>query len=396
MQSISYLASAYKTKVYDESGKRISLWEAYQVVDNEDTQGNKGGKTLALNGTFYKNKEGAKEHKLITSILSQLQNSASAGPFGAIIHLTQEQQDYLNRKGYNIADTENTIHSLEDDAYNLTWNIDDESAFMDKCREINNRMHGIYNNQDKVAFQQNWFGNAVLAMRGYALGMIERRYAASHYSVALGHDVEGSLNTLGKVIWNGFTDKGGFMMTMRAICLPMTKRAKLDMYRAGFSENQVANMRRNFGDALLISLLVLLKALTAKGDGDDDDDDEDSQVAGILYYFANRLNREQQAYNTPMGLWTEATTITDLTPVGMSALVDITKMGIQFGGLPFADEDDSYFYYQSSKEDRYDEGDAKAYIHFWRMFPYLRSVYTLQQPYEAAKSFDYGQNMRAR
>ena len=97
-----------------------------------------------------------------------------------------------------------------------------------------------------------------------------------------------------------------------------------------------------------------------------------------------------------MGLWTEATTITDLTPVGMSALVDITKMGIQFGGLPFADEDDSYFYYQSSKEDRYDEGDAKAYVHFWRMFPYLRSVYTLQQPYEAAKSFDYGQNMRAR
>ena len=396
MQSISYLASAYKTKVYDESGRRISLWEAYQVVDNEDTQGNKGGKTLALNGTFYKNKEGAKEYRLITSILSQLQNSASAGPFGAVIHLTQEQQDYLNRKGYNIADTENTIHSLEDDAYNLTWNIDDESAFMDKCREINNRMHGIYNNQDKVAFQQNWFGNAVLAMRGYALGMIERRYATGHYSVALGHDVEGSLNTLGKVIWNGFTDKGGFMMTMRAICLPMTKRAKLDMYRAGFSENQVANMRRNFGDALLISLLVLLKALTAKGDGDDDDDDEDSQVAGILYYFANRLSREQQAYNTPMGLWTEATTITDLTPVGMSALVDITKMGIQFGGLPFADEDDSYFYYQSSKEDRYDEGDAKAYVHFWRMFPYLRSVYTLQQPYEAAKSYEYGQNMRAR
>lgn len=396
MQSIAYLASAYKTKVYDENGRKISLWEAYHVVDNKDINGNKGGKSLALEGTFYKDKHGIEEHKLIQSILDQLQNPISSGsPFGAIIHLTQEQQDYINKKGYNLADTENTIHSLEDDAYKLTWNIDDESDFMDKCREVNNRMHGIYNNQDKVAFQQNWFGNAVLAMRGYALGMIERRYAAGHYSVALGHDVEGSLNTLGKVIWNGFTDRGGFMMTMRAICLPMTKKARLEMYRAGFSENQVANMRRNFGDAMLISLLLVLKGLTAMG-GDDDDDEENDQIAGLLYYFANRLNREQQAYNTPVGLWTEATTITDLTPVGMSALVDIAKMGYQFGGLPFANEDDSDFYYQSSKEDRYEEGDPKAYVHFWRMFPYLRSVYTFKQPYEAAKSFDYGQNMRAR
>jgi len=28
---------------------------------------------------------------------------------------------------------------------NLKWNADDESALMDKAREINNRLHGIYN-----------------------------------------------------------------------------------------------------------------------------------------------------------------------------------------------------------------------------------------------------------
>lgn len=395
MQSMAYLAIAQRTKLYDENGNPISLWEAYKVVDNKDTYDRKGGKTLELNGTFFKHKGAKKEYDMIKSILSQLENPASAGPFGAVIHLTQEQKDYLSNKGYNIANTENTIHSLNDDAYNLTWNIDDESAYMDKCREINNRMHGIYNNQDKVALQQNWFGNALLAMRGYALGMIERRYSSGHYSVALGQDVEGSITTLSKVIAAGFTDSMGFMKTMRAICLPMSKRAKLDMYRAGFSSNQIANMRRNFGDAMLISLLVLLKGLTAAGGGDDDDD-EDNAAAGIIYYFANRLSREQQAYNTPTGLWTESTTITDLAPVGLSALVDLGKMAYQFSGLPFADEDDSNFYYQSDKEDRYEKGDAKAYVHFWRMFPYLRSVYTFEQPYEAAKSFDYGQNMRAR
>lgn len=394
MQSMAYLAIAQRIKLYDGNGNPISLWEAYKVVDNKDTYDRKGGKTLELNGTFFKHKGAKKEYDMIKSILSQLENPASAGPFGAVIHLTQEQKDYLSNKGYNVADTENTIHSLKDDAYKLTWNIDDESAYMDKCREINNRMHGIYNNQDKVALQQNWYGNALLAMRGYALGMIERRYSSGHYSVALGQDVEGSITTLSKVIAAGFTDSMGFMKTMRAICLPMTKKAKLNMYRAGFSSNQVANMRRNFGDAMLISLLLLLKGLTAAGG--DDDDDEDNAAAGIIYYFANRLSREQQAYNTPTGLWTESTTITDLAPVGLSALVDLSKMAYQFGGLPFADEDDSNFYYQSDKEDRYEKGDAKAYVHFWRMFPYLRSVYTFEQPYEAAKSFDYGQNMRAR
>ena len=400
MQSMAYLAIAQRTMLYDENGNSISLWQAYKVVDNKDTYGRKGGKTLELGGTFFKHKGAKREYDMINSILSQLENPASAGPFGAVIQLTQEQKDYLNNKGYNIADTENTIHSLKDDAYKLTWNIDDESAYMDKCREINNRMHGIYNNQDKVALQQNWFGNALLAMRGYALGMIERRYSSGHYSVALGQDVEGSITTLSKVIAAGFTDSMGFWKTMRAICLPMqwgkvARKTKLDLYRAGFSVNQIANLRRNFGDAMLISLLLLLKGLTAAG-GDDDDDDEDNAAAGIIYYFANRLSREQQAYNTPTGLWTESTTITDLAPVGLSALVDLGKMAYQFGGLPFADEDDSNFYYQSSKEDRYEKGDAKAYVHFWRMFPYLRSVYTFEQPYEAAKSFDYGQNMRAR
>lgn len=33
------------------------------------------------------------------------------------------------------------------------WSSRNESDFMDKCREINNRLHGIYNKQDKVAFQ---------------------------------------------------------------------------------------------------------------------------------------------------------------------------------------------------------------------------------------------------
>lgn len=394
MQSISYLALASKIKLYDEKGNRMSLFEAYKVKDNEDVYGNKGGKTLVLEDKLFKTKDDIKQYKLVSSILSQLESS-SGGPFGGIISLTAEQQDYINNKGYNLADTKNTIFSLKDDLAELTWNFKDESAFMDKCREINNRLHGIYNRQDKVAFTQNLYGNALLAMRGYALGFLERRYSTNHYSIALGHDIEGSISTLGKVIWT-FLSEGNIMKGIRAICLPISKQAKLDMYKAGFSANQVANMRRNFGDAMFICLFMLLKALTAKGDDDDDDISDDSQVKGLVYYFSSRLLREQSAYNTPKGAWTEATTITDVMPVGISALVDIWKLAEQTALLPFADEDNSTVFYQSNKEDLYEKGDAKAYVHFWRMFPYLRSRYVFNQPYEAAKSYDYGQQMRAR
>lgn len=397
MQSMSYLALANKIKVYDERGNKVSLFNAYSVVDNTDLSGNTGGKTLEMKGTFFKTREGKAEYDMIHSIISQITNAASGGPFGGVIRLPQDEQDYLTEKGYSLADTENTLKNLNDDATNLTWSVTDESAFMDRCREVNNRLHGIYNNQDKVAFQQNWFGNAVLAMRGYALGMIERRFAPGHYSVALGHDVEGSLSTLGKVLLNSDMGVGAkiaaIAMPINLLGLPMGKKAKLAMYKAGFSKNQVANMRRNLGDALLISLLWLLKTLTAPGGGDDDNDDV---ASGLTYYFASRLYREQAAFNTPTGLYHESTTITDLMPVGGSALRDISTMGYELAGIPFADESDSDFFYQSSKEGRYEEGDAKGVVHFWRMFPYLKSVYTFEHPYESAKSFEYGKNIKAR
>ena len=31
-----------------------------------------------------------------------------------------------------------------------------------------------------------------------------------------------------------------------------------------------------------------------------------------------------------------------------------------------------------------------------RMTPYLRSIYTFEHPYEAAKSYEYGRNVKAR
>ena len=165
MQSISYLAVASKIKLYDENGLQVPMYNAYHVVDNVDSYGRKKGKTIELKGTFFKGKESKTEYDMIQSILGKIQ-VASSSPLGLAINLSQEETDYLVNKGLSVTNN-NTVKALEDTAYSLTWTIDDESKFMDKCREINNRLHGIYNNQDKTAFHGTWYGNAVLAMRGY-------------------------------------------------------------------------------------------------------------------------------------------------------------------------------------------------------------------------------------
>lgn len=321
MQTMAFLATANGTKLIDENGNPISLFNAYEVVPSDDERPELG-KTLAL-------KRGVK---------------------------------YVDGETGEIRD----------------WSIDDESRFMDRSREINNRMHGIYNTQDKVAIQQNVYGNALLAMRGYALGMLQRRFGVNAYSVALGGETEGSMRTLAKVIASTFTDKGGFKLTARAIFLPVNKNTQQMMLNAGFSANQYYNMRRNWADMAVIAALTLLKLLTAKPD--DDDDEEEDQAMGILYYAASRLYSEQAAFNTPWGFVKEAPVVTNISPVGFSLAQDL----INIVDLFITQEE-----YKSSGS-TYEKGDLKWQHKVERLLPYYRSYLMMQNPYQAAQSYQYG------
>lgn len=400
MQSISYLALAHKTKLYKPDGTSITMYDAYEKTDNVDTYEREGGKTLELKDTYFKSKAGIDEYNLIISILDQL-TANSSNPFGNVINLSTEQQEYLDKKGYRVADLANTIRKLQEDSYNLTWQVEDESTFMDKCREINNRMHGIYNNQDKTYFHQKWYGSMLLSMKGYALGMMERRWSRGHYNVALGHDVEGSMQTLGKSII-----RMGIPKTMLFLMLPMSKRMKLEYYKAGFSRNQVANMKRNSGDALIITALFMLRMFSALEEDDEEKkkrrkelglpDPQPDVWLGRLYYFSNRVYREQAAFNLPVHMFQEAKSLGDLVPPGVAALFDWGKLGYELIFGPWADEGNSSFYFQSEKPGRHEKGDLKGEVHFWRMFPYVRSIYTWEHPYEAAKSYEYGKNIKNR
>lgn len=459
MQSITYLGLASSIKVYDRNGRPISLLNAYKRADlgdgvfalrmahdsdryntllkiqrglnksieqnNDDyrngkltaeeinilrsidddfrnadilTLANSIQEAIDEESLFYRNRGDKERYALLKGIADKISaNLNSSSPFGAPISLTSEEQQYLDSKGYRLTDLENTLESIRQDMNNLVWNVDSESAFMNKAREINNRMHGIYNNQDKVTLQQTIFGNMLLAMRGYALGLLERRYSQNKYSTALGGESEGSMNTLGKVIALAFTDKGGFKTTMMALTMPvlMGEKTKQRMLEAGFSVNQFYNMRRNFGDLAFISMLALLKMLTKLGP--DEKDDEADLVPGLIYYFANRLFREQAAYNLPGVGLDEVQSVTSLVPTGVSVIADIWDLFyLSIGALVSNDETNSTFFYQQSKEGLYEKYDPKWENKLKKMIPYYRSTFVFEHPYDAAKSYQYGRRLKTK
>lgn len=321
MQSMSYLAAANHYKFLDTNGETISLWDALEVK-NIDNSNPKAGKTLEL-------KEG-------------------------VLYIDPE-----------------TNQTRE-------WNLDDEVKFQNLCRETNNRMHGIYNRMDKTAFHNTWYGQAALAMRGYALGLLYRRFSSNQYSVALGRESEGSLVTASKVFVNMFGGTKNFIPSLRALLCPFGDGVKNSLLEMGFSVEQYRNMRRNWADFALIGMLWVLKALTAKSE--DDDDDDDDTTSGLIYYFASRLYMEQNAYNTPWGIWQEQKSVLDWMPSGVSVagqILDISRLMI-------TQEE-----YKTSSA-THEKGDKKWEYKIGSYIPYYRSTRVLEHPYESAKSYEYG------
>lgn len=328
MQAMSYLAAANHYKFLDTNGETketISLWDALEEKNIDDS--NPGaGKTLEF------------------------------------------------KKGVLYIDPE-TNQTRE-------WNLDDEVKFHNLCRETNNRMHGIYNRMDKTAFHNTWYGQALLAMRGYALGYLVNNFSPSFYSVSLERESEGKMVTLAKAVANMVGYFGGstsnIVPTLRAMFLPFGDSVKNSLLEMGFSVEQYRNMRRNWMDFAFIVILGIIKALTAKSD--DDDDDDDDVASGMIYYFASRLYMEQNAYKTPWGIWQEQKSVLDWMPSGVS----VTGQILDISRLMITQEE-----YEDSSA-THEKGDKKWEYKVSSYIPYYRSIRVTKHPYEAAESYEYG------
>lgn len=463
MQTIPYLAMGEHTKVYDRDGNKMSLLDAYEIVDGQevfaierelgDEPLGKSPKKIKLKDEIFRSTEDILNYNKVVSMLDRIGNyfshhtDAKPGTKIALDFFSTEERDYLSKLKFMVPENVKQLTSLEN-ALNLKkaslkFNEEDESDFMNKCRNITNRLHGIYNTEDKVAFQQNFYGNLVMAMRGYALGMANRRYASSKYNVPQGIVNEGNYNTAFKVLLGAlaaFRDfenwKGALEATFMTIAsvlsfgLPLSSRInwakewqykiRADMKKAGFSDHQYYNMRRTAADFAIFEMLFLTKFLTSPGrhmglnddkkkkKGKREQDSTEYWISGLLYYFSMRWFNEQSAMGPfPYQMAFEATQLLDYVPVGMSGswalFKDILWNGLRYGyDVAFNDlpekerKKNKSLYYQKTVEGKYKKYDSKWFNKFQRLTPYWRSSFVFKDGYSAASGYEYGRRIRGK
>jgi len=350
----------------------------------------------------------AEKYAVMASILNKIETYLKA-PSSPLVPVaaptfTNEEQDYLTAKGIGAGNYQNILASVREDIYNMIWTKADESAYMDKCREVNNRLHGIYNEQDKTTWHQAWYTNAFLAMKGWALGYLEYMYSNNHYSIALDRNVEGFVNTAAKIPISVLlgTVRGkehmGYLDMLITMINPWSKRSKKAMLEAGFSEEQNFNARRMVSSIALMLFLWALKLSVAPPDKDERGEDEElSPTLGLVYYFATRTLLEQEALLEAEEAYIQSGQLMDFMPVGGAALMDLYKFAKEGAGLIYADESDSNYYYQKDDPNgRYEAGDSKFKKHFERLVPYYKSWWGLFNGYEATENYMFGRKLRTR
>lgn len=381
MQTIAFIATAIGTKLYDaETGEETNLYDAL-VTEDIIANGKKVGQKLVLSKEYVTDRAFVTDYK----IMNEISNIANSNSF--VMMFTPEQLDFMQRNNIDsTAGKEVILAGLREVRSKILWDSMKESDYMDKCREVNNRLHGIYNSQDKTLMHQKFYLNALTSMRNYAFGMINRRFGTSIYSVSLGHDTEGSLNTVAKVFASTFTDEKGWLLTARALnpFLAFSDKTKTMMLSAGFSANQYANIRRNAMDTLFIIGLALLKLALSLGEGEDDE--EDNIGMGICYYFTSRLLREQQAFNNPLGWAMEMPSLTSTETTGLSILYDMLEI-VELAGLEAIGSPDANYQRGGAL---YEKDDSKLFYKLKRLCPYYKSIMTLENPYYSAQSYNYG------
>lgn len=212
MQIVPYMAMAKKVQLYADTGgtlKKMSLWQAIEVANQYYDIG-KGAKNIRLKHTMFKSKGDFLKYREIMTFSEALkrawkthQESKSLLPFNwsefidnhpdeareALIILQKEE--LINEDKLKQYSPSRALKILEEKLKALTFNDTDMHAFSQKARLITNNMHGVYNQADKTMVHRSFLGMLLLPFKGYAFGMINKRWGSAHYNVLLDREFEG-------------------------------------------------------------------------------------------------------------------------------------------------------------------------------------------------------------
>lgn len=145
-----------------------------------------------------------------------------------------------------------------------------------KIRGINNKLYGIYNQEDKNAMQSRAVGRLLMMYRNWMRPLWLKRYGVERYNYDTGTFEEGYYRTL----WN-------FMNTLRKDL----KEGELDIVKQWHNLNdaQKSNIYRSLAEiATFLSLMGIIATLK----GTPDDDEKDDWLTEYITYSIIRLKAD--------------------------------------------------------------------------------------------------------
>ena len=145
-----------------------------------------------------------------------------------------------------------------------------------KIRGINNKLYGIYNQEDKSAMQSRAIGRLLMMYRNWMRPMWLKRYGVERYNYDTNTFEEGYYRTL----WN-------FMNTLRKDL----KKGELDIVKQwhNLDDAQKSNIYRGLAEiATFLSLMGIIAILK----GIPDDDDKDDWLTEYVTYSIIRLKAD--------------------------------------------------------------------------------------------------------
>lgn len=308
MQGMAYIAAAHHIKVdrIDSEGNRksVSLWDAF----------NAKGDYLRLNTGPNDDWRYEIYDRNLANVnrLKNLKNkdSESYEPLdeSGMIPLTEETIHRENNKyAVDVHGTYNPIlgeHQEETDQSKLNKGIyfgDRAMTYIQtQIRGVNNRMHGIFNNQDMGMIVDMIYSPLLLTLKRYAIGLIEARWKSARYSLQDRDVVEGMYRTFGKVLWqlcilnpkklnkenSRFKDTMAKLSNALRLSLALLDPSSLTwqafinrpLQRLGYSKSQIANIRRIAAEYQLTALLNKLGLLFTPVPDDEPEDDDDFDI----------------------------------------------------------------------------------------------------------------------
>lgn len=343
MQGISYLADAYYLKVIDENGKIHSFFDIYEEHEGLLKLNTEHTYFLYTNQTKDLYKHADYLRSLLSNLESKQKDHNGHNFVLTEVDLSADDKELLQNLGVNIeldTTSEEVIYKINKllDNNIVTEGSDVEFNYINKCRALDDRMHGIYNKANKPAINGSVISSMLLSMRGYLLGYIERDLSSSRYDITLQRSTEGSILSFIKYLGYRITNDKlqvipdilmmsvGSMLSTIPIISPLsyiiTKREyfnELVTEKSDLGEFQVNNFKRIAAKVWNIAVLQILAGLCKAigkgiGDDDDDDDDDDNKIKkektkdeitnGWLkaYYIIKRTEFEQLSATILLGL----------------------------------------------------------------------------------------------